>query len=99
MPDTERLHAQLDAAENEMADIRARANALIVQISDLIVAFADDHDCTDKSVAYAIEYAADALTDLIDDAIGPAARRKVRLENEIGVAEDADLRLNAQVTI
>ncbi len=95
MPSTERLQGQLDEAVNDLADIRARANALTVQICDLIVDFANDHGCSDKSVGYALEYTADALTDLIDDAEGPSYRRKVRLEDEIGVIEDADLRRSA----
>lgn len=99
MPDTERLCAQLDEAHNELADIGERTRKLTDQIGDLIRAFAADHSCTDKSVDYAIEYSADALTDLIDDATGPAHRRKVRIEDEIGSIEDADLRRSAPVLV
>lgn len=94
MPDTESLYAQLDEAHNELADIGERARKLTDQIGDLIRAFAADHSCSDKSVDYAVEYSADALTDLIDDATGPASRRKVRIENEIGNVEEADLMLS-----
>ncbi len=91
MTSTEHLYRQLDEADNELSDIRIRARALAIGIEGLIRAFAEDHGCGETSTTYAIEYAADALTDLIDDAEGPAARRKIRIEDEIGEIENADL--------
>lgn len=84
--DTERLYSQLDDAENEITDIHAKSNKLKEDIAVLIRAFAANYRCSDKSMDYALDYTADALTDLIDDAEGPACRRKVRLENEISGA-------------
>jgi hypothetical protein len=99
MPDTTRLYAQLDETDNELTDIHARARTLMDTIEGLIRAFAADHGCADKSVNYAVEYTADSLIDLIDDAAGPAYRRKVRLENEIGDIEAADERRSAPMVL
>ncbi len=93
--DTERLYGKLDEASNEISDIRAREQRLIEQINGLINAFGADHGCSDKSVNYAIDYTADALLDLFDDAEGPAARRKIKIELEISEIEEADLRRSA----
>jgi molecular chaperone GrpE (heat shock protein) len=99
MASTERLYAQLDETANELSDIGDRARKLTADIESLIRAFAADHSCSDKSVNYAIEYTTDALVDLIDDATGPAYRRKTRLEDEIGAIEDADLRRSAPMVL
>lgn len=96
---SERLYAQLEEAENEIADIRERARKLRTAIDAMIRAYAADHRCTQKSVDRAIEYTADALLDLIDDAEGPAYRRKCRIENEIGDSEYADERRSAPMVL
>jgi len=96
MPSTERLYGQLDDADNEMAGIKAKGAALYKEIADKVRAFAEDYDCQPDST---LEYIEGAIADLVDDAQGPAWRRKCRLENEIGAIEDADLRLNAPVVL
>ena len=91
MPDTEYLQARLGEAHNEITDIRERGQKLRGAIAYLICAYAADHKCSQKSIDYAIEYSADALTDLLDDAEGPACRRATRIEMEIGDIESPDL--------
>lgn len=96
---TERLYGQLDATDDELSDIRAKASKLKADIGALIRAFAEDYSCSSKSTDYALEYTEDALVDLIDDAEGPTYRRKVRLEDQIGDIEDADLRRSAPMVL
>lgn len=99
MAATERLYAQFDETSNELADIRERYKRMLGRVNAEIRAFAADHRCSESSLNRTIEYTADACTDLLDDAEGPAWRRKCRLENEIGDIEEADLRLSAPVVL
>ncbi len=94
--DTERLYAQLDEATDAHADVIAKGVILRRKVEILIREYAKDYDCNPDAT---LDYVLGALVDLADDAEGPAYRRKVRLEEEIGAIEERDLRLNSPVTI
>ncbi len=93
---TERLYAQLDEAQNEMDDIKARGVTLYKAIDALVRAFAADHSCDADGTMEAID---EAIAELVDDAEGPAYRRVSRLEDEISNIEEADLRRSAPMVL
>lgn len=94
--DTTRLYAQLDEAELEIEAIKRGGVDLYKAINALVLAYANDYGCDASGT---MEHIDDAISDLVNDAEGPAWRRKTRLEDEIGAIKDADLRLSAPVVL
>ena len=93
---TDRLYAQLDEASNEIEATQRGGVTLYKAINDLVMAYAEKYRCDATST---MEHIDDAISDLVNDAVGPAWRRKTRLEDEIDQIEEADLRRSAPVTI
>jgi len=95
-PDTLNLYGALDSASNEFDAIARDGADLGCKIGALMIEFGKRHRC---DAAGAIEHVNDALSDLINDAQGPSYRRRVRLEDEIGALEDADMRRSSPVVL
>lgn len=96
MPDTLNLYSALDSAANEYDAIARDGKELEGKIGSLLADFGHRHRC---DTAGPLEHIHDALTDLINDAQGPSYRRRVRLEDEIGALEDADMRRSSPVVL
>lgn len=97
MPGTERLHNQIADCDAEMKRIRDDAYALQEAVAALVSDFGVKYPKTEMSGL--TEAFADCLSDIVDDLEGPAFRRKMRLEDEIGRIEWADLERDAPIVI
>ncbi len=96
MPDTNRLQLALDDARTEHEAIHGEGVELSRQIEGLVKAYAERHRC---DAASTLEHIDDAIKDLVSDATGPTHRVIVRLEDEIGDIEHADLQRSAPVVL
>ncbi len=96
MRDTERLQHALDDARTEHEAIHGEGVELSRQIEGLVKAYAARHSCDCTGT---MEHIDDAIKDLVSDASGPSHRLIVRLEDEIGNLEYADLERNSPVVL
>lgn len=92
MSNTEHLHDQIADAEKEMKRIQDDAADLLKAVEALVSDFAVKYPHADLSGLN--EDFASRLSDIVNDLEGPAARRKMRLEDIIGAIEWRDLRRN-----
>lgn len=97
MDSIERRHDGIHDAEQEMKRIDSDAADLQRALDALLSDYGVKYPAADTG-SLSADFAA-RLSDIVDDLQGPAYRRKVRLEDEIGGIEERDLRRSAPMVL